>query len=47
VLMATNAANGITLILGNTDDDADIEFQLEVQDGSASAALWIGADFIL
>jgi serralysin len=40
-----NAGN--TRVLGNVDNDAAVEFQLDIVDGGVLAAAYIGADFIL
>lgn len=36
-----------TVVLGNTDDDADFEFRLVIQDGAVRASAYSVADFIL
>lgn len=41
------SSNGVTMIYGNTDDDADAEFQIRIADGGTTAADYIAADFIL
>ncbi|MFT3973624.1 MAG: hypothetical protein QM699_09300 [Amaricoccus sp.] len=43
---AVNSA-GITVIRGNTDGDAAIEFELAIADGAVAAASYAAADFIL
>ena len=41
------SSNGVTLIYGDTDDDADVDFLIRIADGGTTAADYTAADFIL
>jgi Ca2+-binding RTX toxin-like protein len=46
-LWVRDIAGGATLVQGNTDNDAGIEFSIRIADGGTVAADYVGGDFIL